>query len=75
MSPGDIKNKVGLNVTAGDGAWGRRRQYLQSESMKILSSYKTAPIIEHSNRENKIKNTEQVSGLTTMASDAGLNMK
>ena len=58
MSPADIKNNVGLNVTGGDGAWGRRRQYLQSESMKILS-----------------KNTEQVSGLTTMASDAGLNMK
>ncbi|EBT6956576.1 nucleotide-binding containing TIR-like domain protein, partial [Salmonella enterica] len=75
MSPADIKNNVGLNVTGGDGAWGRRRQYLQSESIKILSSYKTAPIIEHSVSENKIKNTEQVSGLTTMASDAGLNMK
>ncbi|MBQ4755265.1 nucleotide-binding containing TIR-like domain protein, partial [Escherichia coli] len=72
MSPADIKNNVGLNVTGGDGAWGRRRQYLQSESIKILSSYKTAPIIEHSVSENKIKNTEQVSGLTTMASDAGL---
>jgi hypothetical protein len=75
MSPADIKNNVGLNVTGGDGAWGRRRQYLQSESMKILSSYKTAPIIEHSISENKIKTTEQVSGLTTVASDAGLNMK
>lgn len=75
MSPADIKNNVGLNVTGGDGAWGRRRQYLQNESMKILSSYKTAPIIEHSVSKNKIKTTEQVSGLTTMASDAGLNMK
>ena len=28
---------------------------LQSESIKILSSYKTAPIIEHSVSENKIK--------------------
>ena len=75
MSPVDVKNNVGLNVKGGEGAWERRRQYLQSELMKILSSYKTAPIIEHSVSENKIKNTEQVSGLTTMASDAGLNMK
>lgn len=75
MSPADVKNNVGLHVKGGDGAWERRRQYLQNELMKILSSYKTAPIIEHSVSENKIKNTEQVSGLTTMASDAGLNMK
>jgi predicted nucleotide-binding protein len=75
QAPADIKNNVGLNVKGGGGAWERRRQYLQSELLNMLSSYKNAPIIEHSVSEGKLKNTEQVSGLTTMASDAGLNMK
>ena len=75
QSPADVKNNVGLNVQGGNGAWERRRQYLQSELMNILSSYKKTSITEHSVSENSIKNTEQVSGLTSRASDAGLNMK
>lgn len=75
QAPADVKNNVGLNVKGGNGAWERRRQYLQNELINMLSSYKETSIIEHSVSQNKIKNTEQVSGLTTMASDAGLNMK
>lgn len=75
QTPADVKNNVGLNVKGGNGAWERRRQYLQNELINMLSSYKKTSNIEHSVSQNKIKNTEQVSGLTTMASDAGLNMK
>lgn len=75
QAPADVKNNVGLNVKGGDGAWERRRQYLQRELLNMLSSYKKTPIIEHSVSENKLKNTEQVSGLTTIASETGLNMK
>ena len=42
MSPADIKNNVGLNVTGGDGKLWGRRQYLQSESPLKYFRYKTA---------------------------------
>lgn len=75
QTPADIKNYVGLSVTGGNGAWERRRQYLQAELLNMLSTYKNRTITEQSASEDNIKNTEQVSGLTTMASDAGINMK
>lgn len=74
-APADVKNNVGLNVEGGNGAWERRRQYLHSELHNMLSSYKNEPIIERFVSEGNLKNTEQVSGLTTMASDAGIKMK
>lgn len=75
QAPAGVMNSVGLKVQGGGGAWERRRQYLQSEMNKMLASYNNASGTGHSVSENTIKTTEQVSGLTTMASDSALNMK
>ncbi|BCU50832.1 Predicted nucleotide-binding protein containing TIR-like domain [Citrobacter amalonaticus] len=75
QTPANVKNSVGLHVQGGDGGWERRRQYLQSEMNKMLESYKNITPGEHSLSANSIKTTEQTSGLTSMASDAAINMK
>ncbi|HEI2561786.1 TPA: nucleotide-binding protein [Escherichia coli] len=75
QTPAAVKNSVGLNVQGGSGGWDRRRQYLQSEMMNMLSSYNNSSFAGHSVSINTIKTTEQVSGLTTMASDSVRNVK
>ncbi|HHC4816290.1 TPA: TIR domain-containing protein [Klebsiella michiganensis] len=75
QTPAAVKNSVGLNVQGGSGGWDRRRQYLQSEMMNILSSYNNLSLSGHSVSKNTIKTTEQISGLTTMGSNARLNVK
>lgn len=75
QNPTDIKNSVGLNVQGGSGAWERRRQYLQHELHKMLSNYNNALDAGHYVSKTKIKTTEQVNRLTTMASDSVINVK
>lgn len=75
QTPAAVKNSVGLYVQGGSGGWDRRRQYLQSEMINMLSSYNNLSFSGHSVSQNTIKTTEQISGLTTMGSDSVLNMK
>lgn len=73
QTPADVKNSVGLNVQGGSGAWERRRQYLQYELHKMLSNYNNA--LGSGNFVSETKTTEQINGLTTMASDSVINVK
>ncbi|EJG2388460.1 nucleotide-binding protein [Kluyvera ascorbata] len=75
QTPAAVKNSVGLHVKGGNGSWERRRQYLQGELDKILSSYNTTIEAQGTLKEKNIINTEQNSGLTTMASNSVIQGK